>query len=116
MTIVTDYGEEWVADVIRGAVSPGTLYIHAGTGSAPGETSTALNTPVSESRVAATLTKPQAGTMSAAATIVFTGSKTVTQVGLYRTSSGNDLIACGTLSQAVANGDSLQITINVNIT
>lgn len=116
--VYTQAGEELIVDFIDGTASPGTHYIGAGTGAGSfSKSSTTLFTEVSEARVSATKSQPAADRNQWQATQTYTGTKTITNAGVFSASSGGTLIvAADGLSIAVNNGDSIQFTFTLEQT
>lgn len=115
-TVVTTAGINWLTDLVDGTVTkPANYYIGSGTGAgtaAVGDTT--LNTEVSESRVATTLSQPAANTNRFAATQSFTGTKTVTNAGVFTASSSGTLLIHGDFTGIVVDsGDSIAYTIDM---
>ncbi len=117
-TMYTQAGEELVVDSIDGTITPGTNYIGAGTGAGSfNKASTTLFTEVGESRVAATKTQPVADKNQWQATQSYTGSKTITNAGVFSlVTAGTLIVAADSLSIAVNNGDSIQFTFTLEQT
>lgn len=115
-TVVTTVGREFLTDITDGTTAvPANYYIGSGTGAgtaAVGDTT--LFTEVSEARVAATESQPVSTTNRFVATQPYTGTKTITNAGLLSASSGGTLLIHGDFTGiAVANGDSIQFTIDL---
>lgn len=115
-TVVTTAGFNWLADLFDGTVTkPASYYIGSGTGAGTAVVgNTALNTEVSEARVAATLTQPSANVNRCVATQSYTGTKTIVNAGLLTASSSGTLIVHGDFTGiAVASGDAIEFTIDI---
>lgn len=115
-TVVTTAGLNWLTDLFDGTVTkPANYYIGSGTGAGTAVVgNTALNTEVSEARVAATLSQPAANTNRAVGTQSFTGTKTVTNAGLLTASTTGTLLVHGDFTGiAVASGDAIEYTIDL---
>jgi len=124
-TVLTQVGEEWIVDLIDGAVSASTDYIGWGTGTntaAKGDTN--LQTAASEARSAATRTQPITDRVRWVATITATGSKSISEAGLFDAagsgsppSGGTPMMIRGDFTPvSVVSGDSIQFTIELEIT
>jgi len=117
--VFTQFGEEWVADVLNG-LAPGTQYIHWGTGAAvPSKGSTNVSTPGTEARVAAVRAEATADKLQWTATIVANGTKTITNAGLFKAGTlgvGDGIIIGDHTSQAVNSGDEIDYTITLEMT
>lgn len=115
-TVVTTVGLNWLVDLFDGTVTkPANYFIGSGTGAGTAVVgNTALNTEVSEARVAATLSQPTATTNRSVATQSYTGTKTITNAGLFTASTSGTLLVHGDFTGiAVANGDAIQFTIDI---
>ena len=115
-TVVTTAALNWLADLFDGTVTkPTNYYIGAGTGAGTAVVgNTALNTEVSESRVAATLSQPSANVNRLVATQVYTGTKTITNAGALTASSGGTLLVHGDFTGiAVDATDSIEYTVEI---
>lgn len=115
-TVVTTAGLNWLTDLFDGTVTkPANYYIGAGTGAGTAVVgNTTLNTEVSEARVAATQSQPSANVNRNVATQTYTGSKTITNAGLLTASTTGTLLVHGDFTGiVVANGDSIQFTIDI---
>lgn len=115
-TVVTTAGINWRVDLLDGTVTkPANYYIGSGTGAGTAVVgNTALNTEVAEARVAATISQPAANTSRAVATQSYTGTKTITNAGLFTASTSGTLLVHGDFTGiAVANGDAIQFTIDI---
>ena len=121
--LVTNFGEEWVVDKLRdksgtgvGAQAP--EYVGWGTGAAPTETSTDLTTAAPEARTQCTLSKVGTGdaaVMRAVGTITATAARTITEVGLFHSSTGaNMIVGSDHTSTVLATGEGIQYTIDIN--
>lgn len=114
--VVTTAGREWLADLVDGTVTkPANYYIGSGTGAGTAVVgNTALNTEVSEARVAATMSQPSANINQFVATQSYTGTKTVTNAGVLTAITGGTLLVHGDFTgMAVANGDAIEFTVEM---
>jgi hypothetical protein len=114
--IFTDVGETFVADLFDGTASaPANYYVGWGTGAGTAaKADTTLSTEAAESRVAATMTQPSANINQAVAQITATGSKTITNAGLFDASTVGNLIVHGDHGGiAVVSGDKIEYTIQI---
>lgn len=113
--VLTNAGEEWVVDQLVAASVYGAWGTGAGTAA---KTDTTLFTEAAEARVATTDSK--SGTGSAALwrnvfTLTSGSTQTITNYGILTASTGGTLIIHGDhTGVALANGDSIQYTIDVN--
>lgn len=115
-TVVTTAGINWLTDLFDGTVTkPADYYVHWGTGAgtaAVGDTT--LFTAGAESRVAATMSQPAAGTNRAVATITSASGQTITNAGLFTASTGGTLLIKGDFTGiALATNDAIQFTIDL---
>lgn len=118
MAVLTDTGEQWIVDKMRGTVATRQEYIHWGTGSAAeAEGNTALATPASEARVQGTITSPSQGVHRVVGTLTANGTKTITEVGLFDAASGGvmSLRALFTGVPLEAN-DQITFTLDIQVT
>ena len=117
-TVLTTVGKAWIVDKMDGTVATKPEWIAWGTGAgtaAIGDTT--LFTEASESRVQATMTQPAADTCRAVATITASAGKTITNAGSFTASSAGTLIVKGDFTGVVLlTGDSIQFTIDIQIT
>jgi hypothetical protein len=116
--VYTSAGEALICDYIDGTASPGTHYIGAGTGAgAAGKGSTTLSTEVSEARVSATKSQPSPDINRWVATQTYTGSKTITNCGVFDAATNGTLIVMGDgLSIAVQANDAVEFTVSLEQT
>lgn len=115
-TVFTDVGEALAADYFDGtANAPANWYIHWGTGTttaAKGDT--ALVTPGSEARVAATESQPTADTNRFVATLTADGTKTIAEAGLFDAlTDGNMPIRGDFAGIALGANDKIEFTIDL---
>lgn len=116
-TVYTQVGEERLVDYIAGTVTPGTHQIGAGTGAGTFvKGSTTLFTEVAEARVNATKSQPTADKNRWVATQVYTGSKTITNAGVFSEATAVLIIGGDGLSIAVAANDSIEFTFDLEQT
>ena len=110
----TTIGQARIVDYIDGTATPGSHTINAGTGAvAAGVASTSLSTVVSESAVAATKSQPSANVNRWVGTQTYTGSKTITNAGVFTEASSVLLLIGDGLSIAVTADDSIQFTFEL---
>jgi hypothetical protein len=115
----TTVGKTKVVDRVDNTQSGGnTDYLTAGTGAgAAGLASTVLSTEVSEARVATTKSQPAADTNQWLAVQTYTGTKTITNAGVFDASTvGSLMLISDGLSILVASGDSIQFTFTLQQT
>jgi len=113
--VFTQVGEELVADIIDGTTGvPANWYGHWGTGAgAAAKGDTALTTPGSESRVAATMSQPSADINRFVFTITADAGKTITESGVFSASTGGILLFRSDFTGVVlGSGDKIEFTYN----
>ena len=117
-TVLTSTGEQALADITRGLILTYPSWIGSGTGA--GTTckgSTGLFTETCDARSTGTLSSPTASKLRNVGTVSYGASKTVTNAGeLVTSSTGNQcgLVVHGDFTGiGVANGDSIQFTIDL---
>lgn len=115
-TVFTDVGETLAADYFDGtANAPADYYIHWGTGTttaAKGDT--ALVTPGSEARVAATKSQPTADQNRMVATLTADGTKTIAEAGLFDASTAGNMVVRGDFAGIALNsGDKIEFTFDL---
>jgi len=114
--LITDDGDELMADLLDGTGSAPTMRVGWGTGAgtaAKGDTT--LFTEASEARVLTTNTQPSAKQNQLVATITADGTKTITNAGVLDAASAGVLIAKSDFAGiALALNDSIQFTFQVN--
>lgn len=116
-SIFTDVGENLTTDFWDGSASaPTNWYVAQGTGvttAAKGDT--ALGTPSAEARVITTDTQPSADQNQHVGTITATGTRAITEVGLFDASSaGNMPVRADFTAINVDSGDKIEFTIQIN--
>lgn len=114
--IFTQTGEEKVADLFDGTVAaPANWWIGQGTGiTAAAKGDTALETPSAESRVAATESQPAADQNRLVSTIVATGTRAITEMGVFDASTAGILVVRSTFAAInVVTNDSIQFTVTI---
>jgi hypothetical protein len=117
MAVLTDTGEQWIVDKMRGQVTTKQEYIHWGTGStAEAEGNIALATPGTEARVQGTITSPSQGLHRVIGTLTCNATaKTVTEVGLFDAATSG-VMAMRALFTGVPLEQNDQITFTLDIT
>jgi len=117
-TVLTDVGEAWIVDKLDETVQTTGDYIGWGTGAgtaAKGDTT--LFTEAAESRVLATRTQPSADKIRWVSELTSASSQTITNAGNFTESTGGTLIVKGDFTGiALANGDKIEFTIDLEIT
>lgn len=110
--IYTDVGENFTVDQLDAF---GTYYVGWGTGAGTAaKTDTTLFTEASETRVATTDSQPASNTMQWVGTITATGTKTITNAGIFdAVSSGNLIVKSDFTGIALNSGDSIQFTFQL---
>lgn len=124
--VVTNNGEEWVAERLAGTQGAGTnnvasnngSYIGVGTGTTtPAKGDTALETET-ETRAATTVTVTGTGSSAkyqATATVAMTGSHAITEVALLSASSSGVCFVHAVHDVInVSNGDSIAYTLTID--
>lgn len=99
MAVFTNTGRKWVIDKMRENITAGTTqrWIHWGTGAtAEAVGNTALATPAAEARTSGTIasatTTVTGDTHRVTGTIVATGTRNITEVGLFDASSAGVML------------------------
>lgn len=118
-TVLTESGEQWVADRMSGAVATNGQHVGWGTGAGTaGKTDTTLFTEASEARVAGTVSTQGAGAAAVyqvVATITANGTKTITNAGNFAASTGGAPIIKGDFPGIVVNAnDTVTFTLTYN--
>jgi hypothetical protein len=120
-TVLTNVGKGIVTNRIKGAGSEPN-YVHWGTGTTvAAATQTALVTASAEARVAGTSTQQTTTTTSdtyrVVATLTSASTQAITEAGLFDASTAGNMFVRGDFAAInLANGDSIQFTINVQFT
>lgn len=130
-TVLTQAGEDWIVDVLDGALSVNSDYIGWGTGAGTaGKSDVDLFNPAVEARQVATRSQPTTDRVRWVATITATaahgvgGGNNISNAGVFDLigsgsppSGGTPLIVHGDFtSVALAIGDSIQFTVELEIT
>ena len=115
-SIYTDVGENRTADFFDGANSaPANWLVGWGTGAgtaAKGDTT--LFTEAGESRVNLTEAQPSSNINSLTATMTATGSRTITNAGVFDAATAGNMVIKGDFTgQVLANGDKIDFTITL---
>ncbi len=115
-SIFTDVGENLTTDYWDGTASaPASWFVAQGTGvvtAAKGDT--ALGTEAPEARVAATDTQPAADQNQHVSTITATGTRAITECGLFDASTtGNMPVRADFAAINVVSGDKIEFTIQI---
>jgi hypothetical protein len=117
-TVLTQVGEEWIVDKLDETSQLTGDYIGWGTGAgtaAKGDTT--LFTEASEARVTGTRSQPAADKIRWVGTITADGTKTITNAGNFDASTSGNLIVKGDFTGiALASGDKIEFTIDLEIT
>ena len=115
--VFTQIGEEKLVDYIDGTSAPGTHQIGSGTGAGSFvKGSTTLFTEVAEARVNATKSQPAVDKNQWQATQAYTGTKTITNAGVFSEATAVLIVGGDGLSIAVNSGDSIQFTFTLEQT
>lgn len=117
-TIFVDAGETWLRDKINETVQTTGDYIGWGTGAGTAaKADTTLFTEAGEARVLSTRTVPSADTVRWVGTLTASAGKTITNAGNFTASTSGTLIVKGDFTGIVlATGDSIQFTIDLQLT
>lgn len=114
--LITDDGDELMADLLDGTASAPVMKVGWGTGAgttAKGDTT--LFTEASEARVAPTASQPSAKQNQLIATLTADGAKTITNAGVLDADVGGTLIAKSDFAGiGLALNDSIQFTFQIN--
>ncbi|MBV1952545.1 MAG: hypothetical protein KUG64_10190 [Cycloclasticus sp.] len=114
--LITDVGDELMADLLDGTATAPTL--RAGWGTGAGTTAkgdTVLFTEASEARVLTTNSQPSSKQNQLIATITADGTKTITNAGVLDAASAGNLIAKSDFAGiGLALNDSIQFTFQIN--
>lgn len=120
MAVFTTTGKQWVVDKMRETVAAGTTqrWIDWGTGStAEAVGNTALHVPGGEARTSGAITSPSAALHRVIGTMTATGTKTITEVGLFDASTaGVMMIRALFTGIPLVSGDQIQFTLDLTIT
>ena len=114
----TSVGENLTTDYWDGsATAPATWYVASGTtNTATTKGDTALATEV-ESRVGAVDTQPTADTNRHVATVTYTATRTIVEVGLFDASTaGNMAVRDVFAGIGINSGDKIEFTIDIETT
>lgn len=120
-TVLTNVGKGIVTNRLKGAGTEPN-YVHWGTGTTvAAATQTALVTPSAEARVAGTSTQQTTTTTNdtyrVVATLTSASTQAITEAGLFdAVTTGNMFVRGDFAAINLANGDSIQFTINVQFT
>ena len=114
--IFTDVGEVMTTDLWDGTITvPTNWYVAQGTGTgtaAKGDT--ALGTESAETRVITTDTQPSADINQHLGTITATGTRAITECGLFDAISTGDMpVRAAFTAINVVNGDKIEFTIQI---
>ncbi len=115
-SVFTDVGENLTTDLWDGTISaPANWYVAQGTGvggAAKGDT--ALGTETAETRVTTTDTQPSADQNQHVGTITATGTRAITEMGLFDAStSGNMPVRADFTAINVVSGDKIEFTVQI---
>ena len=114
--LITDDGDELMADLLDGTVTAPTMRVGWGTGAgttAKGDTT--LFTEASEARVLTANSQPSAKQNQLIATITADGTKTITNAGVLDALTGGTLIAKSDFAGiGLTLNDSIQFTFQIN--
>ena len=118
-TVLTQVGEEWLADKVDEIVQTKPEWVGWGTGagtSAKGDTT--LFSEASEARVQGSMSQPVADKNRCVATLTCAGAgKTITNAGSFTTITTGTLIVKGDFTGVVlAVGDKIEFTIDIEWT
>jgi hypothetical protein len=115
-TVLTDVGQQWIADRMSGVSAADGQYVAWGTGAGTADAGdTTLFTEASEARVSGTVTTSGTGASAKyqnVATITANGTKTITNAGNFTAAAAGTLIIKGDFTGiAVNSGDTITFTI-----
>lgn len=120
-THFVDVGKQWVVDKMDDSSATTMNRVGWGSGAGTtGESNTTLFTEESETRATATLsqqtTTVTGDTFQAVGTITATGTKTITNAGLFDAASGGNMLIKGDFSGIpVLSGDSIEFTFKLHV-
>jgi hypothetical protein len=118
---VTNIGKGVITARLLSAAAPLSLFIGWGTGAGDASaTDITLSNESLEARGAATMsqftTETEADTIQAVATMQATGSRAITEAGLFdAATSGNLIMNCSFPVVNLNNGDSIQFTLRIQL-
>ncbi len=117
-TIFTDAGEGWLRDKINETVQTTGDYIGWGTGAGTAaKADTTLFTESTEARVLSTRSVPSADTVRWVGTLTAAAGKTITNAGNFTAlTSGTGIVKGDFTGIVLATGDSIQFTIDLQLT
>lgn len=118
-TVLTNAGEQWVAQRMAGTSALDGHFIGWGTGAGTAAKSdAALFTEATEARVAGTVSVQGSGAAAAyqvVGTLTANGAKTITNAGNFDASTAGNLIVHGDFTGVALNaGDAIQFTITLD--
>lgn len=117
-TLFVTSGKEWVVDKLDGTKTTKQEYIGWGTGTTnPVAGDTGLQTPASEARTLAVQSQPTQDTHRNVGTITATGTKTISEVGLFDASAaGVMLIRANFTGIPLLTNDRIEFTLDLQVT
>jgi hypothetical protein len=118
MILLTQSGEDWIADILIGQFATGTHYLRWGTGAGvAGKGDFDVFGPGSETVSVATRSQPVSNTLRWSGSLIADGSKTITNVGVLALTPGFVLVMHGDHPGiALAAGDGIQYAIDLVLT
>ena len=117
--LLTNVGIQKIIDALFGDAHTAPTYVDWGTGTtAEDPTDTALETPGGESRTNGTKTQQTTNitgdTYQVVGSITATGTKTISEAGLFDASTSGNMYVRGTFTGiALGSGDSIEFTIKI---
>lgn len=120
-TVFADVGKQWVVDKMDDSQSSTMNRVGWGTGAGTANrTDTTLFTEAAETRATATLsqvtTSITGDTYQAVGTITATGTKTITNAGLFDAASAGNMLVKGDFTGVpLLTGDSIEFTIKLQV-
>jgi hypothetical protein len=117
-TVLTTVGKQWIVDKLDESVATKAQFVAWGTGAgtaAVGDTT--LFTEAAEARISGTESQPSADIYRVVGTITSASAQTITNAGTFTASTSGTLVVKGDFTGIVlAIGDSIQFTINLQVT
>jgi hypothetical protein len=117
-TVFTTVGKEWVVDKLDGTVTTSQNKIGWGTGAGTSSVSdTTLFTEASETRATGTFSQPQADTTRVVGTLTATGTKTITNAGVFdATTGGVMMLKADFTGIPLLTNDRIEFTFDLRVT
>jgi hypothetical protein len=117
-TVLTQVGEEWIADKLTETVQTKAEYIAWGSGAGTSDKAdTSLFSEESEARVQGTESQPAADKVRYVGTLTADGTKTITNAGTFTASTAGVLVVKGDFTGIpLQQNDQVEFTIDLEIT